>query len=38
MIAATCLGVLVVPALYAFVQGIAAKYGKKEKTGEEQTQ
>jgi multidrug efflux pump len=38
MIAATCLGVLVVPALYAFVQGIAAKYGKKEKTGEEQTE
>ncbi|MBU4379995.1 MAG: multidrug efflux RND transporter permease subunit, partial [Proteobacteria bacterium] len=27
MIAATCLGVLVVPALYTFVQGIALKYG-----------
>jgi len=33
MIAATCLGVLVVPALYAFVQGVAMKTGQALKRG-----
>ncbi|WP_285906288.1 efflux RND transporter permease subunit [Pseudodesulfovibrio pelocollis] len=33
MIAATCLGVLVVPALYTFVQGVAQKAGQALKRG-----
>jgi multidrug efflux pump len=35
MIAATCLGVLIVPALYTSVQSLAIKYGRKKKSGEE---